>query len=114
MLVIVILAIVIVIVTTTTTTTTAMSLTSPEAAHSPFTAMNENAQRLFAGLDSFRNSSAQDLSPEETALCSLNDLLVDGLWGVVHDNCAGLVVNLGVYTSITDEVDDPLFTLVLG
>jgi hypothetical protein len=62
---------------------------------------------------SFRNRRAQDLCPEETALCSLNDLLVDGLWRVVHDDCAGLIVDLRVDTGVADEVDDPLFTLVL-
>ena len=68
----------------------------------------------FAGLDSFRNSSTEDLGPEEATLCSLNDLLVDRLWGVVHDDCAGLVVNLCIYASITDEVDNPLLALILG
>jgi hypothetical protein len=62
---------------------------------------------------SFRDRCAQDLCPEETALCPLDDLLVDGLWGVVHDDCAGLVVDLGVDTGVADEVDDPLLTLVL-
>jgi hypothetical protein len=62
---------------------------------------------------SFRNRCAQDLCPEETALCSLDDLLVDGLWGVVHDDCAGLVIDLGVHTCVADEVDDPLLSLVL-
>lgn len=62
---------------------------------------------------SFRNCRAQDLCPEESTLCPLNNLLVDGLWGVVHNDCAGLVVNLCVDTSVADEVDDPLLTLVL-
>lgn len=64
-------------------------------------------------LRSFRNRGAQDLCPEEPALCSLNDLLVYALRGVVHNDCAGLVVNLGVDACVADQVDDPLLTLVL-
>jgi hypothetical protein len=60
------------------------------------------------------NSSAEDLGAEETALGSLNDLLVNWLWWVVHDNGALLVVNLCIDASVTDQVDDPLLTLVLG
>jgi len=62
---------------------------------------------------SFRDRSAQDLSPEEAALCPLDDLLIDGLWWVVHNDCAGLVINLCVYACVADEVDNPLLTLVL-
>jgi hypothetical protein len=62
---------------------------------------------------SFRNGGAEDLCPEEAALCALNDLLVDGLWWVVHDDCAGLVVDFCVDARVADEVDDPLFALVL-
>ncbi|KAJ8112104.1 hypothetical protein OPT61_g5455 [Boeremia exigua] len=54
-----------------------------------------------------------DLGTEEAALCALDDLLVYALWGVVHDDCAGLVVDLGVDTCVADQVDDPLLTLVL-
>jgi len=60
-----------------------------------------------------RNSSTQNLRPEEPTLCPLNHLLVDGLWRVVHDNCALLVVDLGVYSSVPDEVHDPLLAFVL-
>lgn len=73
-----------------------------------------HTKRKSYGLRSFGYSSAQNLGPEEAALCPLNDLLVDGLWRVVHDDCAGLVVNLCVYASVADEVDDPLLALVLG
>ncbi len=55
----------------------------------------------------------QDLCPEEGTLCLLNDLLVYRLRGVVHDHCALLVVDLGVDTGITDQVDDPFLTLIL-
>jgi len=64
-------------------------------------------------LCSFRDCSAQDLSPEEATLCPLDDLLVDGLWWVVHDDCASLVIDLCVYTCVADEVDNPLLTLIL-
>lgn len=60
-----------------------------------------------------RNRSAQDLCPEEAALCPLNDLLIDALRRVVHNNCAGLVVDLGVDACVADQVDDPLLALVL-
>ena len=43
----------------------------------------------------------------------LDDLLVDGLGRVVHDDCAGLVVDLCVYARVADEVDNPLLALVL-
>lgn len=56
---------------------------------------------------------AEDLGPEETALCPLNDLLIDGLGRVVHDYGALLVVDLCVDAGISDKVDDPLFALVL-
>lgn len=62
----------------------------------------------------FRNSSAQDLCPEEAALCALDDLLVDALRGVVHDDGAGLVVDFGVDAGVADQVDDPLLAFVLG
>jgi hypothetical protein len=53
------------------------------------------------------------LCSEEAALCSLNDLLVDGLWGVVHDDGAGFVVDLCVDTGVADEVDDPFLAFIL-
>lgn len=74
----------------------------------------QNVLLLSCTLHSFRHCSTQDLCPEEATLCPLNDLLVHGLRWVVHDDCAGLVVNLCVYACVTDEIDDPLFSLVLG
>ena len=60
------------------------------------------------------HSSAEDLCAEEAALGALDNLLVDAHGRVVHDDGAGLVVNLGVNASVADEVDDPLLTLVLA
>ena len=55
----------------------------------------------------------EDLCPEESTLCLLDDLLVYGLRGVVHDDCALFVVDLGVNASVADQVDNPLLTLIL-
>lgn len=55
----------------------------------------------------------QNLRAEESTLGLLNDLLVHRLRGVVHDHSALLVVDLGVDTSVADQVDDPLLTLIL-
>lgn len=55
----------------------------------------------------------ENLGPEETTLCPLDDLLVNGLWWVVHDDGALLVVDLCIDAGVSDEVDDPLLTLVL-
>jgi hypothetical protein len=55
----------------------------------------------------------KDLCPEEGTLCLLDDLLVYGLRGVVHDDCALFVVNLGVDSGVANQVDNPLLTLVL-
>jgi hypothetical protein len=41
-------------------------------------------------------------------------LLVDAHGRVVHDDSAGLVVDLGVDTGVADEVNNPLLTLVLA
>ena len=48
---------------------------------------------------------------EVDALGPLDDLLVDGLRRVVHDDGAVAVVDLGVDAGVADEVDDPLFAL---
>ena len=32
---------------------------------------------------------------------------------MIHDDCAGLVVDLGVDACVADQVDDPLLALVL-
>lgn len=57
------------------------------------------------------NSSRKYLCSEEATLCALDDLLVDADGWVVHDDCAGFVVDLCVDTSITDQVDDPFLSL---
>jgi hypothetical protein len=41
-------------------------------------------------------------------------LLVDAHGWVVHDDGAGLVVDLGVDAGVADEVNNPLLTLVLA
>lgn len=56
----------------------------------------------------------QDLCPEEGTLSLLNDLLVNRLGRVVHDNGALLVVDLGVNPGVADEVDNPFLTLILA
>lgn len=61
----------------------------------------------------FCDSSAQDLCAEEGTLGLLDDLLVDRLRGVVHDNSALLIIDLGVNPGVTNKVDNPLLTLVL-
>lgn len=58
-------------------------------------------------------SGAEDLSSEKSTLCSFDDLLVDGAGRMVHHYCAFLVVNLGVDSGVTDEIDNPLLALVL-
>jgi hypothetical protein len=59
-------------------------------------------------------SRAEDLGAEEAALGALDDLLVDAHGRVVHDDGAGLVVDLGVDAGVADQVDDPLLALVLA
>lgn len=54
------------------------------------------------------NRSVHHRRSEETALCLLNNLLVDRLRRVVHDDRALLVVDLGVDACVADQVDDPL------
>jgi hypothetical protein len=60
------------------------------------------------------HSGAEDLCAEESALGALDDLLVDAHGRVVHDDGAGLVVDLGVDAGVADEVNNPLLTLVLA
>ena len=60
------------------------------------------------------HSGAEDLCAEEAALGALDNLLVDAHGRVVHDDGAGLVVDLCINASIADEVDNPLLTLVLA
>ena len=59
------------------------------------------------------NSSTQNLCSEEAALRALNDLLINTAWRMVHDYRAFLVINLGVYPRVSNQVDDPLLTLIL-
>lgn len=59
------------------------------------------------------HSRSQHLSPEESSLGPLNDLLVDATGWVVHDDGSFLVVNLRVDPSVANEIDYPLLTLVL-
>ena len=56
------------------------------------------------------HSGAEDLGAEEATLGALDDLLVDAHGRVVHDDRASLVVDLGVYTSVADEIDNPFLT----
>jgi hypothetical protein len=67
---------------------------------------------VFAALLGY--GSAENLGAEEAALRALDDLLVDAHGRVVHDDGAGLVVDLGVDAGVADEVDNPLLTLVLA
>jgi hypothetical protein len=60
------------------------------------------------------HSSTEDLCAEEAALGTLDNLLVDAHGWVVHDDGAGLVVDLGVDAGVADEVNNPLLTLVLA
>jgi hypothetical protein len=60
------------------------------------------------------HSGAEDLCAEEAALGALDNLLVDAHGRVVHDDGAGLVVDLGVNAGVADEVNNPLLTLVLA
>jgi len=67
---------------------------------------------IFAALLGY--GSAKYLGAEETALGALDDLLVDAHGRVVHDDGAGLVVDLGIDAGVANKVDDPLLTLVLA
>lgn len=58
------------------------------------------------------NGGVEDLCSEESALGLLNDLLVDIVGRVVHDDGAVLAVNLGIESSLPDQIDDPLLPLV--
>lgn len=64
--------------------------------------------------DLLGHSGAEDLGTEEAALGALDDLLVDAHGRVVHDDGAGLIVDLGVDAGVADEVNNPLLTLVLA
>ena len=64
--------------------------------------MQESRSRRGAQKRSLGNGGAEDLGPEKAALGALDDLLVDGLRRVVHDDGAGLVVDLGVDACVAD------------
>lgn len=55
----------------------------------------------------------KDLRPEEPSFRPFDDLLIDGLWRVVHDDDAFLVVDLSVDARVTDQVDDPFLAFGL-
>jgi len=46
-------------------------------------------------------------------LRTLNDLLIDRICGVVHQHRSLLVIEFAVHARISDQVYDPLLTLVL-
>lgn len=58
------------------------------------------------------DGGVEDLCPEEAALGLLNHLLVDVVGRVVHHHGAVLAVDLGVQSCLSDQVDDPLLTVV--
>lgn len=58
------------------------------------------------------NSSVQDLRSEESTLGLLNDLLVNVVGRVVHDDGAVLAVNLGIQAGLANQVDDPLLAVI--
>jgi hypothetical protein len=60
---------------------------------------------------SLANSLAQHLSPEEATLGPFDDLLVNIDRRVVHQDRAGLVIDLGIDTRVADEVNNPLLAL---
>lgn len=59
------------------------------------------------------NSGTQHTGPEVHAFRSLNDLLVYRVCGVIHEDCAFLVVELAVHSCVADEVYYPLLAFVL-
>ena len=60
------------------------------------------------------HGGTEHLRAEEGSLRPLDHLLVHAHRRVVHDDCAGLVVDLGVDARVADQVDDPLLALVLA
>lgn len=53
------------------------------------------------------HSPSQNLRPKEPTLRPFDDLLIHALRRMVHQHCAGLVVDFCVYSCVADEVDDP-------
>jgi hypothetical protein len=60
------------------------------------------------------HSCTQNLGSKESALGPLDHLLVYAAWRVVHYDSALLVVNLGIHSCVTDQIDDPLLSLILA
>lgn len=55
----------------------------------------------------------EHLRPEKGSFRPFDDLLIDGLRRVVHDDGAFLVVDLGVDARVADQVDDPFLAFGL-
>lgn len=60
-----------------------------------------------------RYCCGQHLSSEKASFRSLDDLLVDWLWWMIHHHCSCLIVDFGIDSGIADEVNDPFLSLVL-
>lgn len=60
------------------------------------------------------HSRRQHLCPKEASFGTLDDLLVHAHGRVVHYHGTLLVVDLGVDTRVSDQIDDPLLAFVLG
>lgn len=54
------------------------------------------------------------MGSEEGSSRLFDDILVHTLRRVVHDHSAGLVVNLGVYLGVSDQVHDPFLSLIFA
>ena len=59
------------------------------------------------------NSIPQNLSPKESTLGLLNNLLIYRLRRVVHNDCSLLVVDLCINPRVTDQVNNPLLAFIL-
>ncbi len=56
----------------------------------------------------------KNLRPEEPTLGPLDDLLVDRLRRMIHDDGALFVIDLGIDARVADQVDDPFLAFGLG
>lgn len=70
-------------------------------------AVMEFLARQYVNDTSLSNSSTEYLCSEESAFGLLNDLLIDALGWMIHDNGAGFVINLRIDFGISDQVNDP-------
>lgn len=68
---------------------------------------------MYFQINSIVEDIPENLRPEETTLSPLNDLLIHRLWRVVHNDRTVLVVDFGIYSRISDEVDYPLLAFIL-